>query len=284
MAVQISQAFVKQYEADVHEAYQRMGSKLRMAVRTKSDIVGSSTSFPKTGKGIAGLKSRHGNVPTMEVSHEQIECTLQDWYAGDWVDKLDENKINFDEKRVLVNAGAYALGRKTDDLILTALATTTTTPVADGTLGVLNRNLVLRALKALNKADVPDDGRRWCVLTDYQWAAMMTIKEFSSADYTGPALPYTNSDDIRRWMGVTWVRHSGLTGADTADMNCYLWHESAVGLAVGGEVSTDIDWTGFKSAWFIGNTMSMGAVIIDHTGVVPINVDDDETSTALPTA
>lgn len=34
MSTSIAQAFVKQFEREVHEAYQRMGSKLRNTVRS----------------------------------------------------------------------------------------------------------------------------------------------------------------------------------------------------------------------------------------------------------
>jgi hypothetical protein len=50
MSVSIDQAFVKQFESEVHQAYQRMGSKLRNTIRTKNGIKGSSTTFQKVGK------------------------------------------------------------------------------------------------------------------------------------------------------------------------------------------------------------------------------------------
>ncbi len=43
MSTSVDQAFIKQYEADVHIAYQRMGSKLRNTVRQKNNITGEST-------------------------------------------------------------------------------------------------------------------------------------------------------------------------------------------------------------------------------------------------
>ena len=46
----------------------------------------------------------------MNINHTPIEISLYDYYAGDWLDKLDELKVNHDEKRVVANAGAYALG------------------------------------------------------------------------------------------------------------------------------------------------------------------------------
>ncbi len=47
---QITNAFVRQFEAEVHEAYQRQGSKLRNTVRTKNQIIGASTTFQLVGK------------------------------------------------------------------------------------------------------------------------------------------------------------------------------------------------------------------------------------------
>ena len=34
---------------------------------------------------------------------------------------MDEPKINYDERRVVASAGAYALGRKTDELIINTM-------------------------------------------------------------------------------------------------------------------------------------------------------------------
>ena len=43
----IESVFVKQFEADVHTAYQQMGTKLRNTVRSKSNVVGAATTFQK---------------------------------------------------------------------------------------------------------------------------------------------------------------------------------------------------------------------------------------------
>ena len=85
----VDQAFIKKYEAEVKLAYQRMGSKLANTVRKKMNVKGKDTTFQKVGKGTAGTKSRHGNVPLMNLDHTPVTTTLQDWYAGDYIDKLD---------------------------------------------------------------------------------------------------------------------------------------------------------------------------------------------------
>ena len=47
MSTQVSESFIKQFEADVHLAYQQNGSKLRNTVRSKNNVKGSSTVFQK---------------------------------------------------------------------------------------------------------------------------------------------------------------------------------------------------------------------------------------------
>ena len=73
MATQISNAFIKQFEAEVHMAYQRMGSKLRNTIRQSNNVTGNQARFQKVGKGAASTKSRHGQVNTMEVTHSNVD-------------------------------------------------------------------------------------------------------------------------------------------------------------------------------------------------------------------
>jgi Phage capsid protein len=145
-----------------------MGSKLRNTVRTKNNVVGATTTFQKVGKGTASTKARHGKVPVMNVDHTPIECTLQDYYAGDWVDQLDELKTNINEQQVVAKAGAYALGRKTDELIISQLGTSN--QFAGSNLDGLTTAKVLTAFEMLGEVDVPDDGRRFAPPTCRAWA------------------------------------------------------------------------------------------------------------------
>jgi len=72
MSTSITNAFVTQYCADVSQAYQQRGSKLRNTVRLRTEVVGATAVFQKTGRGAAGKKTRHGNVPLMNVSHTSV--------------------------------------------------------------------------------------------------------------------------------------------------------------------------------------------------------------------
>ncbi|MEE1030099.1 MAG: phage capsid protein [Alphaproteobacteria bacterium] len=271
MSISIDNVFVKQFEADVHLAYQQMGTKLRSTVRSKSGVVGASTTFQKVGRGTASTKSRHGIVPVMNLNHEPVECLLQDYYAGDWVDALDELKINVDERRVVASAGAYALGRKTDELIVGAMNAATAN-VGDYTTG-LTKDLILSAVEVLNTNDVPDDGRRFAVVGVHQWNELLSMDEFVSADYVGDASPLVNGFEARKWLGITWVLYNGLPVNGT-NRDCFIYHASSVGHACGQEVKTDISWHGERAAHFISNSMSQGAVLIDAEGIVRVKCSD----------
>lgn len=274
MSTSFDQAFIKQFEREVHEAYQRQGSKLRNTVRVSSNVNGSSAVFQKIGKGTASTKSTHGMVPVMNLDHTNIEVTLADYYAGDWVDRLEELKSNINERAVIASAGAYALGRKTDELIITALATASTNTVAEGNTG-LTKAKILSAFETFGENDVPDDGQRFCVVGWKQWSELLAIPEFVSADYVGPeALPYATITQAKQWLGTTWIPHSGLPIDGSDIRSCYWYHKNAVGHASASDIQTDITWHGDRASHFVNNMMSQGSGLIDQNGIVTIFCDE----------
>lgn len=50
MSTQISEAFVKQFQADVHLAYQQTGSKLKNMVRSQNNVKGLPPFFKKSAR------------------------------------------------------------------------------------------------------------------------------------------------------------------------------------------------------------------------------------------
>jgi len=267
MSSTVDQAFVQQFEMDVHLAFQRQGSKLRNTVRTQTGVRGSSTTFQKIGQGLAQQKSRHGQVPPMNADHSAVACAMQDWYAGDWVDRLDEIKIDKDEKAALAQTGAFALGRKADDLIITELDKTTVE--AATTAGGLTLDKVKEAFEILGANDIPFDGDLWAVVGFKQWNDLLSIPEFASSDFVTDSI-FTTAVEAKRWMGTIWMPHTGLPLDAASTRSCFWFHKRAAGHAIGAEVTTDISWHGDHAAHFVNNYMSMGACLIQEEGVVRI--------------
>ena len=274
MSTSVNLSFIKDFESEVHTAYQRQGSLLRGTVRTTNSVVGASTTFQKVGKGAAQQKSRHGKVPTMNIDHTPVECTLVDYYAGDWCDKLDELKINIDEKMVTAQAGAYALGRTTDTLITTALDEVTTN-TASINLTQITKATPIGMLTALGARDIKaDDGQLYAAVSWAVWGVLLGFAEFTSADYVDiGGQQFKTGVRPKSWLGVTWIPHSGLPGAASA-RKCYMYHRNAIGHAIGSDVQTDITWHGDHAAHFINNMMSQGACLIDNDGVQELIVNE----------
>ena len=272
MSMEITNGFITQYCADVHQAYQQRGSKLRNTVRLKTGVVGSRCVFQKNGKGAAGLKTRHGNVPLMNVSHSSVTCNLEDWYAADYVDKLDEVKSNTDERLIAANAGAWALGRKIDELLINKLDQAS--EVIEAGASGLTKAKILSAFAVLNSNDVPDDGQRFAVVGAHQWNELLDISEFKSADYAGDQYAWLKGTESRRWLGITWLFHTGLPLVD-GTRRCFLYHKNAVGLAEAQDVKAFVDWVPEKAAHLVDHMLSAGACLIDADGVVEIQCDDD---------
>ena len=297
MSTSIDLAFIKNYVSDVHDVFQRRGSFLLPAVRHKPDTVGTTTTFQKIGTGIATTKARHGTITPMNQAHTPVTCTLADFYAGDWVDKLDEAKTNADERRSIASGGAWALGRKVDEQILTILDGTTQSTVSwTLTSSATVRNALLGMVEALDGNDVPNDGLRYALLTPRAYAMAMTVREFSSSDYVGAngSSPFEDgmqsAGKWKSWMNVMWGVHTGLPGKGTASAKVFAWHKRAVGyasakavgnLADGKAVKADITWHGDRAAHFVNHTMSGGACLIDDLGVIEGNLDD---TASIPTS
>lgn len=290
MSTSIDTSFITSFEAKVHEVFQRMGSYLKESVRIKDNVLGSSAVFQRVGKGVATTKARHGVITPMNQTHAAPSVTLQDFYAGDWVDKLDEAKININERDVIASGGAMALGRKCDEQITTALDSTTQSTV---TLTVTSKAAILAtALEWAESAwdnDVPNDGMVYACVTPRYWSQLMLLEQFQNADYVGAdgqsfmSGPAMGKGKWKDWMGIKWKMQTGLPGAGTATAKCFIYHKMAIGYAVaqsagniaGNEaVAADITWHGDRAAHFVNNMMSGNALLIDDTGVLEGNLDD----------
>ena len=288
MSTSITTAFITAYESKVHLVFQRMGTVLLQAVRWKRDVVGSTAVFQVIGTGAATTKARHGTITPMNQTHTTATATLADFYAGDWVDALDEAKVNIDERDALARSGAMALGRKIDSQIFTVMdasnaGTVTWTVTTEKNI----RKGLLDMVQTLYANDIPNDGQIFGALSAQQWAMAMTVPEFVNSDFiTSTGLPFTEGAPVARykdWMGVKWTMHTGVPSAAASGAKPFVWHKTAVGYASGkhpknfanrGAVVADITWHGDRAAHFVNHMMSGGAVVIESNGIVEGSVDD----------
>jgi len=265
MASSINNAFITQFEAEVHMAYQRMGSKLKNLVRTVNGVNGSTVKFQKVAKGSANTKARHAELVAMDLAHSNVSATLTDYYAADYVDKLDELKVNIDERQVVAQSAAYALGRKTDQVLIDVLDASTSIAVNVNSDSSEAMTLVKakNMMEVFNGNDVPDDGQRYWVVGPRQWSDLLSIDQFSRVEYVGPnELPFPGGITAKRWMGFLFFVHSGLSLSGD-DRKTLAFHKSAIGCGIGSDVRTEVNYIPEKVSHLITSMISLGAVEID---------------------
>ena len=265
MASSITNAFITQFEAEVHMAYQRMGSKLKNLVRTVNGVNGSTVKFQKVAKGSANTKARHAEVVAMDLAHSNVTATLTDYYAADYVDKLDELKVNIDERQVVAQSAAYALGRKTDEVLIAVLDAATSIAVNVNSDSVETLSLVKakNMMEVFNGNDVPDDNQRYWAVGPKQWSDLLSVDQFSRVEYVGPQdLPFPSGLTAKRWMGFLFFVHSGLSLSGD-DRKTLAFHKSAIGLGIGSDVRTEVNYIPEKVSHLITSMLSLGSVEID---------------------
>jgi hypothetical protein len=242
-----------------------MGSKLRNTVRS-TNVTGSTARFQVIGKGTASTKTRNGDVSTMELAHTNVEATMADYYAAEYIDKLDELKININERQAVAQSAAAALGRQTDALIVAAMdAGANSTQIAD-TGGALVKADLLTLFQTFGAEDIPEDGQRYLAMSPSGFADLFNINEFASSDYVGPQnLPFAGGMTMKEFLGFKIFSTSAVAGGKN-----FAYHARAVGIGINSDVQTEVNYVPQKVAHLATSMMSMGSVVIDDDGVFEV--------------
>lgn len=268
--------FITSFDALVKQAFQGSGV-LRETVRVKTGVVGSTHVFPKLGKGVATERIPQTDVIPMNVVHSKATATIQDWNAPEYSDIYDLSKLSFDEKKELANVIASAMGRRLDQLIINAMvaaanATTVGVNVGGPNTG-LNIDKILRAKRLMDDAGVPDDGERYMVISAYALEQALLDPKVSSADYN--ILRPIMEGSLKKYATFNFkmieTRTEGGLPVATNVRSNFAYHKSAVGLAVGLDMRTAVDWIAEKTSWLMNGMFSAGAVGIDNGGIYTVS-------------
>jgi hypothetical protein len=246
-------------------AYQRMGSKLRNTVRS-TNVTGSTARFQVIGKGTASTKTRNGDVSTMELAHTNVEATMADYYAAEYIDKLDELKININERQAVAQSAAAALGRQTDALIVAAMDAGANSTQIHDTSSAIEKADLLTLFQTFGAEDIPEDGQRYLAMSPAGFADLFNINEFASSDYVGPqSLPFAGGMTMKEFLGFKIFSTSAVAGGKN-----FAYHARAVGIGINSDVQTEVNYVPQKVAHLATSMMSMGSVVIDDDGVFEV--------------
>ena len=272
MSINLSPVAVTQFDDDVKHAFQTAGS-LRDTVTVRNGVVGDTYKFRKMGKGLANQKATQADVTPMDVSHTNISCTLGNWNAPEYTDIFDAAEVNFDEQRELAQTIAGALGRRLDQLIIDALAAEASPAgtIAHGSAGMTLAKVV-EASKHLNDKGVPSGDRHFAIsaagLED-----LLNISTVTSSDFN--SIKALMSGEINSWMGFQWhiieSRTEGGLPFASSTFEGFAWHKSSVGMAVGIDIKTEVNYVAQKTSWLCNGMMKAGSISRDGDGIVSVS-------------
>lgn len=272
MSKTLSAASIAEFDAEVKHAYQGSG-KLRETVRVRTGVVGGTKRFPKLGKGIATARVPQTDVVPMNVQHSNQTATLNDWNAAEYTDLFDQAEVNFDEQRELAFVIAGAIGRREDQMILDACSAASSTLTVATTVGGagtdMNSAKVRRAKRLLDDQGVPAEDRH-IVVSAQGLEAMLGTTEATSSDFnTVKALVNGELDTFIgfKWHVIETRSEGGLPKTGTA-RTCFAYHKSALGLAIGIDFRTEVNYIPEKTSWLANGLFKAGSVDIDALGIV----------------
>jgi hypothetical protein len=259
----------------VKHAYQGTGL-LKQAVTLRNNVVGDTYKFRKMGKGLANQKASSAEVVAMNVGHEFKVATLGNWNAPEFTDIFDQQTVNFDEKQELASTIANALGRRCDQLVIDAMdsagayAATVGTGVG-GTASNLNMSKIIKAQVSLRQKGVPNS-ELFAAINALGLGGLLNDEKSSSVDYQNvKALVNGEVDTLAGFKFVILEDRAegGLTVASNV-VDSYFFARPSVGLAIGIDMKTDIDYVPERTSWLCNGMLKAGAVARDTDGIVKV--------------
>lgn len=274
MSINLSAVAVTEFDSMVKHAYANAGL-LKNAVTLRNNVVGDTYKFRRMGKGLANQKASSADVTPMNVGHEFKTATLANWNAPEFTDIFDAQDVNFDEKQELATTIAGALGRRCDQLVIDAMDASTplTTAVPAG-----GTNLTIAKVNSA-QVELRDQGvpntELFAVIEAGGLGGLLNDEKATSGDYQ--AIKALVSGEINTLVGFQFIiletrAEGGLTEAANI-VDSWFFQRPAVGLAVGIDMKTEINYVPEKTSWLTNGMLKAGSVVRDEGGLVKVQYD-----------
>lgn len=276
MSIYINDVAVTMFDPMVKQAYQEKGFKLRNAVRMRNNVVGATVKFPKLGKGVASQKALQDDVALANLQWTDASVTLQNWNASDMSDIFGQAEVNFDEKRELAESLGLMIGRRSDQMIIDALenSSTANTVAAGGTGFTFDKFLAQNKFHTTNSTRT--SGKMHIAIEATAEQDILNDSKFIDSDFTKKeVLDRGATLDGIEMFGYTWhvfgTMAEGGIPFSTPTYSAFSWNEDALGMGVGIDFRTTVDWVAMKRSYLVSCDYKANAVAIDAVGIVQID-------------
>lgn len=241
---------------------QRLRSRgyLLKGMATKGSIKGKTARWLKGGEMVAEeIDSAIEEIKPNNSPRSYVEADIKDYAAAEYIKIIDLHKMPANEIAQAQFEAAAAIGRKYDYIHLEELQRAAEASEID-TIGDGSAQIdILDVMDAEGQivGQGGDLGMSFCVLPMFAFQRLLLVKEFNSADYTGPDLAFTKMTMKRTWNFCQYLvlpdKHFEDAGLKPASDEFYgfMWHASALGFVNTGEVQPIGQYQGRLRAWLV---------------------------------
>lgn len=272
MSSGISNTYLTTWNDEVHSLFAVQKSNLRDVVRTAKNVTGNSYKFHKIGGGaVTNGKTIDADLALAGVTHSVATATLTTCHAAERFDDLQSFMTNVDYRTDYLRELTRLVSVELDARILAvadaAASTVTLTSNALDAAGIAKIN------KAFNEAAVPMDGDRILVIPPSGLEDMQNDTKLASRDFlVDQALQKGMINNVSGAKVIVLPASYFVAGSSTRYGLGF--HKSAIGLAMGADITSMFERIPLKDAWQAMVKMLAGAVAIDATGIFKFQIAD----------
>lgn len=288
---------VSQFSTNVELLLQQKGSMLADKVTTGSYVGKQASPVDQIGAvAMNAVTTRFQPITRTDASTDRRWVFPSDFDLAQQIDQFDKLRLLTDPESQYAQNAAYAVGRKKDELILTAMFAAASTGEAGATstsftsgnvIGVntggtdskLNVPKLRAGLKILRANQVDVNDPIWCGLTADAHDALLNEIQIISSDFNGGDRPVLKDGMVTRFLGINFVLCEQITttGAGTDDQSgssiaLPMWAQSGMHLGIWNDVSHNVtrreDLQG--QPWQIYTSATFGATRLDEKKVIKI--------------
>ena len=292
----ITVANVQQYKANVELLLQQKDSRIRGAVSTGSHVGKAASFIEQFGSATAVARtSRHADTPVLDLSQDKRWVFPLDYEWASLIDEQDKLRMIIDPTSPYAQAGASAMNRQMDLVILAAIFGTNftgengTTSESFGTLGsgafdvpvntggtasglnVAKLQLALRLLMTANKGDIQEPV--YAAISSFEHDLLLKEIQVVNKDYNGGSAVLEDGR-VKRFMGYNYILTELLT-VTAGNRLIPAWVKSGVYLGIWNDIESKVSERADKGyATQVYLRMTLGAARTQIGKQVRINCDD----------
>jgi hypothetical protein len=262
-----------EFDALVKAEYHSQGFLLRDSVRMKYDVIGAQVEFRKVNQVISVPTAYLAAVTIQDPGYNKVMCTLQKYTTPTAVDEVQELTVNFDAKMENAMLVAQAMGRRSDQITIDALAANPGDTIPDGGAN-FNYYKFTQCLEFFDNHAVPL-AERYVAMSANNFKSLMQDDQFVSTFYTRNDV--IDRARIREYLGFNVVVIPQMTEGglpQTGNIQTALaWHKMSTGMGIGMNFRTEINYIPQNTSYLVNGVFSAGAAVIDNRGVLAIECD-----------